>query len=47
MDINDIPVRVIGPGSQPGADTDAASYIDMPRDMSKYDVPEIPDITSP
>lgn len=43
MNINDIPVRVIGPGSQPGAEADAPLYIDMPRDMSKYDVPEIPD----
>jgi hydrogenase-1 operon protein HyaF len=43
VNINDIPVRVIGPGSQPGADTDAASFIDMPRDMSKYDMPVMPD----
>jgi hydrogenase-1 operon protein HyaF len=43
VNINDIPVRVIGPGSQPGAETDAASYIDMPSDMSKYDAPEIPE----
>lgn len=43
MNIKDIPVRVVGPGSQPGADADAPSYIDMPRDMTRYDAPPMPD----
>ena len=43
MKIKDIPVRVIGPGSQPGAGSDAPSYIDMPGDMDKYDAPLMPE----
>ena len=43
MNIKDIPVRVIGPGSQPGAEGDAPAYIDMPRDMTSYNAPTIPD----
>ena len=43
MNIKDIPVRVVGPGSQPGAETEAPAYIDMPRDMSRYDAPLVPD----
>ena len=43
MKIKDIPVSVIGPGSQPGAGSDAPSYIDMPGDMDKYDAPLMPD----
>lgn len=43
MKIKDIPVRVIGPGSQPGAASDAPSYIDMPSDMDKYDAPLMPE----
>lgn len=43
MNIKDIPVRVVGPGSQPGAEADAPSYIDMPRDMTHYDAPSIPE----
>lgn len=43
MNIKDIPVRVVGPGSQPGAETDAPSYIDMPGDMTKYGAPLIPE----
>jgi hydrogenase-1 operon protein HyaF len=41
--IRDIPVHVIGPGSQPGAGGDAPLYIDMPSDMEKYDAPLIPE----
>jgi hydrogenase-1 operon protein HyaF len=41
--IRDIPVQVIGPGSQPGAGSDAPLYIDMPSDMEKYDAPLIPE----
>jgi hydrogenase-1 operon protein HyaF len=41
--IKDIPVSVIGPGSQQGAGADAPSYIDMPSDMDKYDAPLIPE----
>ncbi len=43
MKIRDIPVSVIGPGSQPGTGSDAPSYIDMPSDMDKYDAPLIPE----
>lgn len=43
MKIKDIPVSVIGPGSQPGAGSDAPSYIDMPSDMDKYDAPLMPE----
>ena len=43
MNIKDIPVRVVGPGSQPGAEADAPSFIDMPRDMTSYDAPPMPD----
>lgn len=43
MKIRDIPVSVIGPGSQSGAGTDAPSYIDMPSDMDKYDAPLVPE----
>ena len=44
MDIRNIPVQVIGPGSQP-ADTDgqAITYIDMPGDMWTYQPPEMPE----
>jgi hydrogenase-1 operon protein HyaF len=43
MNITDIPVRVVGPGSQPDAEADAPKYIDMPRDMTRYDAPEVPE----
>lgn len=44
MDIKQIPVRVIGPGSQPGElDGQSMSYIDMPSDMTRYQQPEIPE----
>ena len=43
VNIKDIPVRVVGPGSQPGSNGDAPAYIDMPRDMSRYDAPLMPD----
>jgi len=43
MDLKDIPVRVIGPGSQPGAEAEAPAYIDMPRDMTHYDAPLMPE----
>ena len=42
MNLKDIPVRVVGPGSQPGAEADAPSFIDMPRDMTHYDAPSMP-----
>ncbi|MEO1201958.1 MAG: hydrogenase expression/formation protein [Pseudomonadota bacterium] len=35
MNINDIPVHVVGPGSQP-AEPDPLSYIDMPKDMQTF-----------
>lgn len=44
MDIGQIPVRVIGPGSQPeNDDGQSLSYIDMPGDMWTYQQPTIPD----
>jgi hydrogenase-1 operon protein HyaF len=43
MDIRNIPVRVIGPGSQPEAESGAPEYIDMPRDMARYDAPLVPE----
>jgi hydrogenase-1 operon protein HyaF len=42
MNIRDIPVRVIGPGSQPG-DGDAITYMDMPNDMSRFVAPIMPE----
>ncbi len=43
MKLKDIPVVTIGPGSQP-AEEDGAKleYIAMPRDMSKYQRPDVP-----
>ena len=43
MSIRDIPVHVIGPGSQPGKSGDALTYIDMPSDMATFVAPSIPD----
>jgi hydrogenase-1 operon protein HyaF len=44
MDIKGIPVRVIGPGSQPDEDDgQTLSYIDMPGDMWTYRPPETPE----
>ena len=43
MSVNDIPVRVIGPGSQPVGDGDKITYMDMPGDMSTYVAPAMPD----
>jgi hydrogenase-1 operon protein HyaF len=44
MDIGQIPVRVIGPGSQTESDDgQALSYIDMPADMWTYQQPAMPD----
>lgn len=44
MDLSQIPVRVIGPGSQPGEDDgQVLSYIDMPGDMWRYTPPSMPD----
>ena len=40
MDFRGIPLRTIGPGSQPdGEDGKSISYIDMPKDMSTYQPP--------
>ncbi len=44
MNIRDIPVRVAGPGSQPGSgDGDAITYMDMPSDMSTFVAPVMPE----
>jgi hydrogenase-1 operon protein HyaF len=44
MNIADIPVRVIGPGSQPGeSDGQALTYIDMPSDMATFEPPPMPE----
>lgn len=42
MNINDIPVRVMGPGSQQSKLGEPPSYIDMPSDMARYDPPLMP-----
>lgn len=42
MTIKDIPVRVVGPGSQPDGQ-EALSYMSMPRGMAKFERPEIPE----
>ena len=47
MGIEDIPVRVTGPGSQPtDSDGQTLSYIDMPSDMTTYRAPAMPDPAS-
>jgi hydrogenase-1 operon protein HyaF len=43
VSINDIPVTVVGPGSQPDGDKQL-SYIDMPGDMDTYSAPLIQDL---
>ena len=43
MSIRDIPIHVIGPGSQPGNSGDTLSYIDMPSEMATFVAPSIPD----
>lgn len=44
MNIRDIPVRVVGPGSQPTSnDGDAITYMDMPSDMSTFVAPVMPE----
>lgn len=44
MNIRDIPVRVVGPGSQAtGSDGDAITYMDMPNDMSRFVAPVMPE----
>lgn len=44
MDIRSIPVRVIGPGSQPDEeDGQVLSYINMPSDMWSYQPPTLPE----
>ncbi len=45
MSINDIPVTVVGPGSQPEGDQQL-NYIDMPGDMDTYRAPLIPELDS-
>ena len=43
MDFRGIPLRTIGPGTQPEEpDGRILSYIDMPKDMSTYQAPRIP-----
>lgn len=44
MSLKDIPVRVIGPGSQPEEeDGQSLQYIDMPGDMWTYRAPAMPE----
>ena len=43
MSINDIPVRVIGAGSQPVSEQDKITYMDMPGDMTTYVAPMMPE----
>ena len=42
VSINDIPVNVVGPGSQPQQEQQLR-YIDMPADMQRYHAPQIPE----
>jgi hydrogenase-1 operon protein HyaF len=42
MSINEIPVRVVGPGSQPDSGQHLR-YIDMPDDMATFRAPAIPE----
>lgn len=42
MSINEIPVRVVGPGSQPDIGSDLR-YINMPNDMATFSAPHIPE----
>ncbi len=47
MELSQIPVRVIGPGSQLSEDDgQVLSYIDMPGDMWRYTPPSMPDPAS-
>ncbi|MDX1506749.1 MAG: hydrogenase expression/formation C-terminal domain-containing protein [Woeseiaceae bacterium] len=44
MKLSDIPVRVLGPGSQPAdEDGQTLSYMSMPSDMQKFVRPEVPE----
>ena len=43
MSINDIPVHVVGPGSQPVSDSDKMTCMGIPSDMSTYAAPAMPD----
>lgn len=44
MDFRGIPLRTVGPGSQPDEqDGKSISYIDMPKDMSTYEAPRMPE----
>ena len=44
MNIRDIPVRVVGPGSQPtSSDGDAITFMDMPSDMATFVAPVMPE----
>ena len=45
MSLDNIPVRVLGPGSQPEGDQ-TLSYISMPSDMATYRPPQLGDIDS-
>ncbi|MEJ2257984.1 MAG: hydrogenase expression/formation protein [Woeseiaceae bacterium] len=42
MSVDQIPVHVVGPGSQPDTGQDLR-YIDMPNDMATFSAPHIPD----
>ena len=49
MDFRGIPLRAVGPGSQPAElDGKSISYIDMPKDMSTYQPPRLlePEVVS-
>ena len=43
MNIKDIPVRVIGPGSQPVSEEDTITYMDMPGGMDTFVAPHMPE----
>jgi hydrogenase-1 operon protein HyaF len=39
---NQIPVRIVGPGSQPAEDVELA-YFEMPRGMNTFEMPRLPE----
>jgi hydrogenase-1 operon protein HyaF len=44
MDINNIPIAVTGPGSQPGEEDDTRlEFISLPHEMDSYRAPDIPE----
>ena len=48
MSLRDIPVVTVGPGSQPKEDDGSQlEYIALPKEMSRYTMPDTPGTVSP